>query len=59
MPIDVLYPYPMVYKELGVIDKPKSLMQTVVNNYLRQGESTEESILPFQMAHSATVWRSI
>lgn len=47
MPIDVLYPYPLVYKELGVIDKPKSFMQKVINNYLRQRERAEKSTFLF------------
>jgi acetolactate synthase-like protein len=33
-PIDVLYPYPTVYKELGVVPNPRSIMQRVINQYL-------------------------
>ena len=34
LPIDTLYPYPMISKEIGVKEKPRGIVQKIVNFYL-------------------------
>lgn len=56
-PVDVLYPYQLVSKEIGFIKHPKNLKQKVVNAYLRMhilrqfgGAWLEQNVLPIPVS---------